>query len=51
MIQEILDQDLLDKIESPPVAPPDLRTPVVFKEYFEKANRHLGLYYTKDIMT
>lgn len=33
------------------IPPPDLHDPVVFKEYFEKENKHLGLYYTPNVMS
>jgi len=50
LINEILEQDILDKIESPDVPPPNLRDPEVFKTLFEENNKHLGLYYTTAIM-
>lgn len=46
MISEILNKDLLDKIESPEVPPPNLRESEIFKQHFEESNKHLGLYYT-----
>lgn len=50
LIQEILETDLLAKIESPPPLPPNLRDPEVFKAIFEDKNKHLGLYYTPQTM-
>jgi len=51
IISETLDQEIIDKIESPPRPKPDLRDPTVFQPIFEERNKHLGLYYTPGIMT
>ncbi len=46
---ELVD-DLVGGVSTPPLPPPDLHDPAVFKDLFEERNKHLGLYFTQYTM-
>jgi hypothetical protein len=50
MIDEILNYDILDKIESPEEPRPNMRDQEIFKKHFEENNKHLGVYFTPNVM-
>jgi len=43
-------EDMLHRVRTPSPEKPDLENPETFKEYFERNNKHLGLYFTQYTM-
>jgi len=43
-------EEIFDRVKTPTPPAPIMTEPDTFKHFFEKNNRHLGLYYTKYIM-
>jgi len=43
-------EEIFDRVKTPTPPAPNMTDPDTFKFYFEKNNKHLGLYFTKFIM-